>query len=81
MWERVTPLTFQELPAAVSSNQSAPADIMLLFAAGFHGDMSLFDGQGGSLAHAFYPGPGMGGDTHFDADEHWTLDSQSEEGL
>lgn len=81
MWERVTPLTFKELPAVISSNQSALADIMLLFASGFHGDMSLFDGQGGSLAHAFYPGPGMGGDTHFDADEHWTLDSQSEEGL
>uniref|UniRef100_H3CTT6 Matrix metallopeptidase 15 n=1 Tax=Tetraodon nigroviridis TaxID=99883 RepID=H3CTT6_TETNG len=81
MWQRVTPLTFKELPAVPSSNQSALADIMLLFASGFHGDMSLFDGPGGSLAHAFYPGPGMGGDTHFDADEHWTLDSQSEEGI
>lgn len=81
MWERVTPLTFKELPAVISSNQSALADIMLLFASGFHGDMSLFDGEGGSLAHAFYPGPGMGGDTHFDADERWTLDSQSQEGL
>lgn len=80
MWERVTPLTFKELPAVISSNQSSLADIMLLFASGFHGDMSLFDGEGGSLAHAFYPGPGMGGDTHFDADEHWTLDNQGQIG-
>lgn len=81
MWERVTPLSFKELPAVSISNQSALADIMLLFASGFHGDMSLFDGEGGSLAHAFYPGPGIGGDVHFDADERWTLDSQGQTGL
>lgn len=81
MWERVTPLTFKELPAAIRGSQSALADIVLLFASGFHGDMSLFDGEGGSLAHAFYPGPGMGGDAHFDADEHWTLDSQGQTGV
>lgn len=82
-WRRVTPLTFEELPAAVNINNSQPAlaDILLLFATGFHGDMSLFDGEGGSLAHAYYPGPGMGGDVHFDADEPWTLDNQNQEGL
>uniref|UniRef100_A0A3B3W2V8 Matrix metallopeptidase 15 n=1 Tax=Poecilia latipinna TaxID=48699 RepID=A0A3B3W2V8_9TELE len=67
VWSSVTPLCFQERPAGDA------ADILLLFASGFHGDMSLFDGKGGSLAHAFYPGPGTGGDMHFDADEPWTL--------
>ncbi|XP_071361614.1 matrix metalloproteinase-15-like [Trachinotus anak] len=85
VWRKVTPLTFEELPAEnninINSNQTELADILLLFASGFHGDMSLFDGEGGSLAHAYYPGPGIGGDTHFDADEPWTLDNQNPEGI
>lgn len=85
VWRRVTPLTFEELPAenniSLNSSQSELADILLLFASGFHGDMSLFDGEGGSLAHAYYPGPGIGGDTHFDADEPWTLDNQNPQGV
>lgn len=85
VWRRVTPLTFEELPAEnnihVNGSGAQLADILLLFASGFHGDMSLFDGEGGSLAHAYYPGPGIGGDTHFDADEPWTLDNQNREGV
>ncbi|KAM3870091.1 matrix metalloproteinase-14-like [Diretmus argenteus] len=84
IWRRVTPLTFEEIPVENNYNTSSQgqlADILLLFASGFHGDMSLFDGEGGSLAHAYYPGPGMGGDTHFDADEPWTLDNQDPAGI
>ena len=28
--------------------------------------------SGGVLAHGFYPGPGIGEDLYFDADENWT---------
>ncbi|XP_059564024.1 interstitial collagenase [Myotis daubentonii] len=67
LWSAVTPLTFSK----VSEGQ---ADILISFVRGDHHDNSPFDGPGEILAHAFQPGPRIGGDVHFDEDETWTKD-------
>ncbi|XP_055063853.2 stromelysin-1-like [Misgurnus anguillicaudatus] len=69
LYSDVIPLDFKQI-------HSGTADIMILFKARFHGDFYPFDGPGQVLAHANSPGPGQGGDTHFDEDEKWTLSQQ-----
>ena len=49
-----------------------PCGIKISFCKQDHGDGFSFHGAGGVLAHGFYPGPGIGGDLHFDAEENWT---------
>ncbi|XP_020739074.2 neutrophil collagenase isoform X2 [Odocoileus virginianus] len=65
VWSDVSPLTFNR-------TLDKEADIQISFAQKDHGDNSPFDGPDGILAHAFQPGPGIGGDVHFDAEETWT---------
>ncbi|XP_066556189.1 matrix metalloproteinase-20-like [Amia ocellicauda] len=65
-WSSVTPLHFQKI-------QRGEADIMISFEVGAHGDAYPFDGPRGTLAHAFAPAEGLGGDTHFDDEEKWTM--------
>ncbi|GFQ96393.1 matrix metalloproteinase-17 [Trichonephila clavata] len=71
VWSAASALTFEEV-------QGPSADILVSFLKGQHGDGYPFDGEGAVLAHAFFPGEGIGGDAHFDADERW-LSSQPED--
>ncbi|MEJ1281074.1 matrix metallopeptidase 12 [Cricetulus griseus] len=71
VWSDVTPLRFRKI-------YTGQADIMILFASGAHGDFSAFDGRGGTIAHAFYPGPGIQGDAHFDEAETWSKGSRDD---
>ncbi|CAI5773316.1 macrophage metalloelastase-like [Podarcis lilfordi] len=64
VWSDVTPLQFRKT--------TGPADIEISFAYNEHGDNIPFDGRSGVLAHAFAPGPGLGGDAHFDEAERWS---------
>ncbi|CAH8504553.1 unnamed protein product [Schistosoma turkestanicum] len=70
LWSRVVNLDFIE-----EKDYYKPADIVIHFGAGKHGDSIPFDGAGGVLAHAYYPTPdnvySFSGDAHFDDDEIW----------
>ncbi|KAM4700397.1 matrix metalloproteinase-18-like [Discoglossus pictus] len=68
VWSDVTPLKFTKLYEGAS-------DIEISFATQVHNDFYPFDGPHGTLAHAFAPGNGIGGDAHFDDDERFTSGS------
>ncbi|XP_050408208.2 matrix metalloproteinase-9 [Patella vulgata] len=77
IWEEVSQLEFVE--------QRDNVDIEIQFVRLDHGDESPFDGPsrgrtGVVLAHAFPPGgSAISGDAHFDNDEKWTADIDSED--
>ena len=52
-WSKVANINFQEVTGD-------KADIMIKFVRSSHADPYPFDGRGGTLAHAFYPFPGLG---------------------
>ncbi|XP_052838991.1 matrix metalloproteinase-14 isoform X2 [Drosophila gunungcola] len=66
VWSEDTDLTF-------TRKTSGPVHIEIKFVESEHGDGDAFDGQGGTLAHAFFPV--FGGDAHFDDAELWTIGS------
>ncbi|KAM3910157.1 matrix metalloproteinase-25 [Leptodactylus fuscus] len=68
-WGRESNLHFSEAGAG-------DADLRVSFVEGAHGDGYPFDGPGGTLGHAFFPGVGpSAGATHMDADESWTYNA------
>lgn len=69
VWSDIAPLNFHEV---AGSN----ADIQIDFTKDDHDDSYPFDGPGGAVAHAFFPGGRFtAGVTHFDDDEPWTYRS------
>ncbi|XP_036777748.2 matrix metalloproteinase-17 isoform X1 [Manis pentadactyla] len=69
VWSDITPLNFHEVAGST-------ADIQIDFSKADHNDPYPFDGPGGTVAHAFFPGDHrIAGDTHFDDDESWTFRS------
>lgn len=73
VWERVSPLRFY-----VSQDRTVEPDIIIKFSPSYvdHGDGYPFDGESGTLAHAFYPTSSpIGGDAHFDEAEPWVIDT------
>ncbi|KAI1900890.1 hypothetical protein AGOR_G00054500 [Albula goreensis] len=69
VWSDIAPLNFHEVAGG-------EADIQIEFTKADHNDGYPFDGPGGTVAHAFYPGERFtAGDTHFDDDEAWTFRS------
>lgn len=66
VWEKATDLKFEK-------KNSGKVHIEIRFESRSHGDDDPFDGEGGTLAHAFFPV--FGGDAHFDDDEDWTVNT------
>ncbi|XP_077398837.1 matrix metalloproteinase-17-like isoform X2 [Vanacampus margaritifer] len=75
VWSDIAPLNFHEVAGS-------DADIQIDFTKADHDDGYPFDGPGGAVAHAFFPGERFtAGDTHFDDDEAWTFRSPDSHGM
>ncbi|XP_041083201.1 matrix metalloproteinase-17-like isoform X1 [Polyodon spathula] len=75
VWSDITPLNFHEVAGS-------EADIQIDFSRADHNDGYPFDGPGGTVAHAFFPGDHhTSGETHFDDDESWTFRSSDAHGM
>ena len=55
-WAAVTPLNIRE----AYDKKDEDVDILISFVPGYHQDAYPFDGQGGTLAHAYYPHNNLG---------------------
>ncbi|XP_069507798.1 matrix metalloproteinase-25 [Ambystoma mexicanum] len=74
VWSNASQITFQE-------DSTDSSDILIDFSKSYHEDGYPFDGPGGTLAHAFFPGEHpISGNTHFDDDETWTYNSVEDQG-
>uniref|UniRef100_A0A8C9PCS4 Matrix metallopeptidase 17 n=1 Tax=Spermophilus dauricus TaxID=99837 RepID=A0A8C9PCS4_SPEDA len=75
VWSDIAPLNFHEVAGSA-------ADIQIDFSRADHQDEYPFDGPGGTVAHAFFPGDHhSAGDTHFDDEEAWTFRSSDAHGM
>lgn len=72
LWSNASALTITQV-------RRRDADMVISWYKGQHHDIYKFDGRGGTLAHAFFPGGGIGGDIHFDAEEIWDQRDRNEE--
>uniref|UniRef100_M3XH74 Matrix metallopeptidase 25 n=1 Tax=Latimeria chalumnae TaxID=7897 RepID=M3XH74_LATCH len=74
VWSKSSRLKFHE-------TEKEEADILIDFSKSYHHDGYPFDGPGGTLAHAFFPGDHpISGDTHFDDEETWMYNSPENHG-
>jgi hypothetical protein len=73
-WEKYANVAFTQ-----ADDPDGPRTIAIRFAEGAHGDAYPFDGNGGSLAHTFYPSPPnpepVAGNMHLDGAENWHIGS------
>ncbi|XP_021113354.1 matrix metalloproteinase-17 isoform X1 [Heterocephalus glaber] len=75
VWSDIAPLNFHEVAGST-------ADLQIDFSRAEHNDRYPFDGPGGTVAHAFFPGDRhAAGDAHFDDDEAWTFRSADAHGM